>query len=99
VTWVKDLFRDPCADAPVTMNEVCEAARRVLAGQLTEREFVAWAHCHVGHDGPDELQNLVEMDDEYDPNIDADADRRFISDGKPAQVRSFAEVLASSPGQ
>lgn len=81
------------------MTQVREAARRVLAGRLTEREFVAWAHCHVGHDGPDELQDLVEMDDEYDTNVDADADRRFVSDGKPAQVRSFAEVLASSPEQ
>ena len=45
------------------------------------------------------LQDLVEMDHEYDLNIDADAHRQVISDGKPAQVRSFAEVLASSAEQ
>lgn len=95
VAWVRDLFSDPCADAPVATSEVREAAQRLLAGQLTEREFVAWVHCHVGHDGPDELQDIVEMDDEYDPNIDADADRRFVSDGKAAQVLSFAEDLVS----
>jgi hypothetical protein len=77
------------------MTQVRDAARRMIAGELTEREFVEWVHCHVGHDGPDDLQDIVEMDDEYDPNIDSNAANRFIHEGKPAQVRAFAEDLVA----
>ena len=95
VAWLTDLFHDPCADAPVAMSEVREEARRLLAGHLTEREFVAWIHCHVGHRGPAELQDIVGMDDEYDPNVFADTDLLFVSDGMPARVRSLAQDLVS----
>ena len=86
---------DPGSDAPVPMSQVRDAARRMIAGELTEREFVEWVHCHVGHDGPDALQVIVEMYDEYDPNVDPGAVEQFVRNGKPAQVRAFAEALTA----
>lgn len=40
--------------------------RRALRGELSPRALVRWVHGQVGHGGPDELQRLVELDDEYD---------------------------------
>ena len=90
---LKELIHEPCSDAPLSMSEVRDAARRLLNGEITERAFVDWVQCHVGHDGPEGLQEIVEMDDEYEPNLDATASDRFIEDGMPAQVRAFAEAL------
>lgn len=41
-------------------------ARQVIGGRLAIREFTAWAHSVIGHDGPMLAQELVELDDLYD---------------------------------
>lgn len=85
----------PCIDAPVPLSQVRGAARRLLDGEMTEREFVAWIHCHVGHHGPDDLQDLVVLDDEYDPNCVTDADIRWSVDGVAAMVQARALEVAA----
>jgi hypothetical protein len=41
-------------------------SKRLLAGSLTARDFAAWAHSTIGHEGPSRLQPIVELDDAYD---------------------------------
>ncbi len=38
----------------------------VIEGQMPVREFTAWAHSRLGHEGPAWAQELVELDDEFD---------------------------------
>ena len=40
--------------------------KRLLGGGLTARDFAAWAHTTIGHEGAARLQPLVELDDAYD---------------------------------
>ena len=72
-------------------------SRMVADGRLTPRALARWAHFHIGHDGPAELQLLVELDDAYDivdeVETDKNADdldrdvlteaRRLLADGIP----------------
>lgn len=36
------------------------------AGDLSDRQLTRWAHIAVGNDGPEELQDLVVLDDLLD---------------------------------
>jgi hypothetical protein len=57
----------PDRDSDEAMVAAARAmARRVLDGRDTPREFTAWAHRVIGHEGPAELQHLVMLDDELD---------------------------------
>lgn len=56
---------------------------------MTEREFVDWVHIHVGHGGYDDLEDLVELDDEYDPVDFPEADQWF---GSPPRRRRSANA-------
>lgn len=47
----------------MAMKAMC---RQLRDGLVTARTLTDWAHSHIGHDGPDALQDLVELDDEYD---------------------------------
>lgn len=40
--------------------------KRLLGGGMTARDFAAWAHTTIGHEGAARLQPLVELDDAYD---------------------------------
>lgn len=54
-------------------------------------------HRYVGHEFFPEIQDLIELDDEYDPNILEDADRKFITDGGPEYVtRRLVELFGDS---
>jgi len=55
--------------APGEGREVQAAAamcRRALRGEVGLREVARWAHQVIGHEGPQALQQLVELDDQYD---------------------------------
>lgn len=41
-------------------------SRRFRRGAISARDLAAWAHTHVGHDGPADCQPLVVLDDMYD---------------------------------
>ena len=41
-------------------------ARRYQQRELSARELTAWAHVNIGHDGPDDLTDFAELDDELD---------------------------------
>lgn len=47
-----------------------------MAGRISGQSFVAAMH-QIGHQGPHELQDLVELDDEYLFGNDPDAEDRF----------------------
>lgn len=40
--------------------------RRWERGELTDRQLTEWAHWTIGHDGPEELKELVVLDDILD---------------------------------
>lgn len=54
-------------------------AKNFLTGRISGQHFLAAMHA-IGHDGPEELQDLVELDDEYDQAIDARAEENLCSD-------------------
>ncbi|MBT2586471.1 hypothetical protein [Arthrobacter sp. ISL-95] len=41
-------------------------AQQVIHGELPIREFTAWAHSVIGHEGPSLMQDIVMLDDLYD---------------------------------
>lgn len=41
-------------------------AEQVIHGELPIREFTAWAHSVIGHEGPSLAQDIVTLDDLYD---------------------------------
>lgn len=41
-------------------------AQQVIDGRLPVREFTAWAHSVIGHEGPSLAQDIVILDDLYD---------------------------------
>jgi hypothetical protein len=61
----------------MAMKAMC---RQLSNGLVTPRTLTDWAHRHIGHDGPAALQDLVELDDEYDiQGQSEDLDRRTAS--------------------
>jgi hypothetical protein len=70
--------REELGMPPVSLEALASRAaqgqlRRWQQGLLTDRGIASWAHEAIGHDGPQELQDLVVMDDMLDelPHIDA----------------------------
>jgi hypothetical protein len=41
-------------------------AQQVIDGRIQIRDFTAWAHSVIGHDGPSLARDVVELDDVYD---------------------------------
>jgi hypothetical protein len=78
----------------VPRERVREEATRLVAGEITEREFVSWVHTHVGHMGYDDLIELVELDGEYDPVDFPDEDRWFRESSEAAAIRNRVRELA-----
>jgi hypothetical protein len=61
----------------MAMKAMC---RQLSNGLVTPRMLTDWAHRHIGHDGPAAVQDLVELDDEYDMQGQSeDLDRRTAS--------------------
>ena len=56
-----------------------DAAHDLLAGQISGAQFLAAMH-DLGREGPQELQDLVELDDEYLFGNDPTASQRFAED-------------------
>jgi hypothetical protein len=53
-------------DTPPERGALEAMIRRFLDGRLTTRELSSWAHSAIGHDGPDDCQPFVLLDDIYD---------------------------------
>ncbi len=53
-------------DSAATVRFTRSQLRRWARGELSDRQLTRWAHAAVGHDGPEELQDLVVMDDLLD---------------------------------
>ncbi|MDN5564852.1 MAG: hypothetical protein L0G49_14010 [Luteococcus sp.] len=71
---------DPCDFAR-------RAARDFLAGRTSGQRFLADLHL-IGHQGPEGLQDLVELDDQYLFGNDPGAEERFMKDrgdGSPGE--------------
>lgn len=58
------LTRRPAPVSSDPWSTAREAAEVFLGGQASGVQFLAAMHS-IGHDGPEELQDLVELDDEY----------------------------------
>lgn len=71
-------------------------AEDFLTGRISGQQFLAAMHA-IGHDGPREFQDLVELEDEYDQTIDPDAEQRFRSDRiMELLVRRAGEITTAS---
>ena len=75
-------------------QDLVQKAEQLLAHTLTERQFLGWVHAHVGHSGPDELQDLVEMDDFYELGGTAAADEWFDASPEAADARKYVRPAA-----
>lgn len=73
-----------------------DAAADFLAGRTSGHSFVAAIH-QVGHQGPEELQDLVELDDTYLFGNDPDAENRFRSEQVMEVLVRRARGLLASP--
>jgi len=69
-------------------------ALRYLDGSLTARQLSSWAHSTIGHEGADEAQPLVRLDDELDMRDSGVARQPIDSD---AIIRQFLESTVSVP--
>lgn len=70
---------EPKSDAAqgLALRSLC---RQSIDGSLAPRAVAGWAHRYVGHEGPAELQDLVELDDEYDvQGPSAELDERVLT--------------------
>lgn len=90
----REWWSGPGWDAPVPRERIREEATRLLEGELTEREFVSWIHTHVGHGGYDDLIELVELDDEYDPVDFPDEDQWFRESPEAEPIRNHVREAA-----
>lgn len=63
-------------------------ARRHRQRQLSARDLTAWAHANVGHEGPDDLTDFAELDDELD-----------LAEGGIGSVRAVEAELAQAIDQ
>jgi hypothetical protein len=63
--------------------------RRALRGEVEVREVARWAHQVIGHEGPPDLQPLVELDDQYDM---ADIGPLTLADVDELAQRTVAEL-------
>ncbi len=71
-------------------------AEDFLTGRISGQQFVTELHV-IGDGGPEELQDLVELDDQYDQAIDMRADEKFCSDRiMELLVRRARELAADS---
>ncbi len=75
-------------------ERVRQEAARLVAGEITEREFVSWLHTHVGHGGYDDLIELVELDDEYDPVDFPDEGQWFRESPEAEPIRNQVREVA-----
>lgn len=73
-----------------------EAAEVFLGGQASGVQFLAAMHS-IGHDGPEELQDLVELDDEYLFGNDPEASCQFLQDHAMERLVGRARQLLA-PG-
>lgn len=68
-----ELGMPPLSQEAVATRAAQGQLRRWQQGLLTDRDIASWAHEAIGHGGPQQLQELVVMDDMLDelPHIDA----------------------------
>jgi len=88
----------PAGDDLVVLGFLHVVGRRALTGAIAPRWVTAWAHGHVGHDGPASMLGLVVADDEYDDlDILADwgGDTRSATEAQADLAALDARVLAS----
>ena len=70
--------------------------KRLLKGSLPPREFAAWAHSTIGHEGAARLQPLVELDDVYDVSEYTGDNLQDLDDAARSEAR---RLLAGEPLQ
>lgn len=74
--------------------EVRGKALAVMEGALTPEQFLRWIHDEVGHAGPDEYQDLVEMDC-VPPLRDAGAGQWFANSPEALPLREWVRASIS----
>jgi hypothetical protein len=63
----RDRLNMPTLDESAAAVRVTQAQiRRWERGDLSDSQLTSWAHRAIGHEGPEELQDLVVMDDRLD---------------------------------
>jgi hypothetical protein len=69
----EELAMPPLSPDALATRAAQAQLRRWRQGRLADRDIASWAHEAIGHSGPQELQDLVVMDDMLDelPYIDA----------------------------
>ena len=72
-------------------------SRRFARGAMSARELAAWAHTHVGHDGPEDCQPLVVLDDMYDEAGYAGCDTAELDHWTQLEAEALLDGLPS-PG-
>jgi hypothetical protein len=81
-------------DPPPERGALEAMIRRFVDGRLTTRELSSWAHSAIGHEGPDDCQPFVLLDDIYDDWESAGGDLDELA----RQARLEAEAfLAGHP--
>ena len=63
---LEELNQTDLLQANIEREALRTMSRRYRRGAISARELAAWAHTHVGHDGPADCQPLVVFDDMYD---------------------------------
>jgi hypothetical protein len=67
VADAREEVRMPPLDEGGTTVRLTQAQlRRWQRGELSDRQLTSWAHWAIGHDGPEELEELVLLDDLMD---------------------------------
>lgn len=56
----------PLAENAATVRRTQAQLRRWQRGELSDEQLTSWAHWTVGHDGPEDLEELVVLDDRLD---------------------------------
>ena len=69
-----------------------ERADDLLSGRISGQQFLAAIHL-IGHEGPEELQDLVELDDEYLFGNDPGAEENFRTKGVMELLLQRARTL------
>lgn len=67
VAEAREQLRMSTLDEGATTVRLTQAQlRRWQRGELSDRQLASWAHWTIGHDGPEELEELVVLDDLLD---------------------------------
>lgn len=79
----------------VTLDEIRARAQSLLDGDLKPSQFVASLHDDIGHSGPEDLQNLVELSDIWMLGAGEEGDLEFDSAASAESPRAYVQSAAS----